>query len=144
MPIELWLEAGIGDIALIETCTELLSGGESWCKMSLIDLSPGRSDWAGWSGDWLRDGWYRLGCELLVLYGLIPLDDAGIVVCGTKKGFDGEVGIEGNGKIIPEVAGIIWERGWSSGGILLPSIPKMVNSAKLRRREPAAAIVFQL
>ncbi len=91
--------------------TELLEVVGSWCKMSLVDLLPGRSDWIGRSGDWFHDGWYRLGCELPVLYGLVPLDDTRIIVCGTEKGSDGEVGIEGNGKVITEVARIIWGRG---------------------------------
>ncbi len=131
-------------MALIETYSEPLGGGKLWCEMLLIDLSPGRSDWVGWSGDWFHDGWYRLGCELLVLYGLIPLGDAGVVTCGTEKGSDREVGIKGNGKIIPEVTRIVQGRGWCSRGILLPSIPKTVNSAKFERQEPAAAIAFQL
>ncbi len=38
----------------------------------------------GQSSDWLGDDWYRLRCELLVLYGLIPLGDAGIVIIGER------------------------------------------------------------
>lgn len=78
-PVELQLEVGVGGIALFEGCMESLGSGGSWCEMSLIDLLPGRSDQIGWSGDWFHDDWYRLGCELPVLYGLIPLNDAGIV-----------------------------------------------------------------
>ncbi len=82
----------------------------------LIDISPVTCHSeikAGGAGNGFLDGWYRLGCELLVSYGLVPKPDIpitcwgrGSVVWGTAAG--GEVGIIRNSKIVPELTGANW------------------------------------
>lgn len=64
----------------------------------------------GWSSNGFHDWLYRLWCELPVLDGLIPLDDAGIL-CGAGgrgsviggAGSSREVGGIWDVKVIPEV-----------------------------------------
>ncbi len=98
------------------------------------------------ASDGLLDGWYRLGCELPVLYGLVPTNDTGIVgvirgrgsvVRGT--GSCREVGAIWDEKVVPKV---VWvEQGcrcfsWN------PGIPKMV--AGIIPRSDGSTVVAQL
>ncbi len=100
----------------------------------------------GGSGDGLFNNWYRLGCELPVLYGLVPIIDIGIgggvggrgsVVRGTSS--HGEVGTVRNGKIVPEVTRIEQGCGCCNG---CPGIPKMVVGDTPRSGGPT--VVAQL
>ncbi len=85
---------------------------------------------AGGSSDGLLNDWYRLRCEIPVLYGLVPVIDTGIVGSVRERGSvvrgsgsHGEVGTIGNEKVVPKVAWV--EQGcrccsWN------PGIPKTV------------------
>ncbi len=78
----------------------------------------------GGTGDRFLDCSYRLGCELSVLYRLIPKLDVpitcwgrGLVVWGAMV--RGEVGTIQNGNIVPELIGANWGCGWWS--IVIPT-----------------------
>ncbi len=78
----------------------------------------------GQASDGFLDCLYRLGCELPVLYGLVPelyvsitCWGRGLVVWGTTVRW--EVGAVWNGKIIPELIGANWGWGWWS--IVVPT-----------------------
>ncbi len=98
----------------------LLNGSTRGQEMLLGDVMPE----VGGAGNGFLDCLYRLGCELPVLYGLVPELDMlitcwgrGLVVWGTAVG--GEVGTIWNGNIVPELTGANWGRGWWS--IVVPS-----------------------
>ncbi len=83
----------------------------------------------GGAGDGFLDSWYRLGCELPVLYGLVPGADIpvacwgqGSVTWGTAVG--GEVGTIWNVDIVPKLVGIDLCWGWWSG---VPVGPRIVT-----------------
>ncbi len=83
---------------------------EPWCEVLLIDLSPCGMDWVRGSSDGLFDGWYRLGCELTVDDGLIPMIVVGIedVIGGRGSVIRGgsswtNVGAVGDNKVVPEI-----------------------------------------
>ncbi len=97
-------------VSLAHPCphvTELVEGG---MEVSLVDLLPGGSTgWARGSGNGFFDDWYRLECELMVLYRLVPVAGAVEVVIGRRGSViggisaSGEVGTVGDNKVIPEV-----------------------------------------
>ncbi len=91
---------------LIDFLDSSKTGG---CEALPINVLPV----VGRTGDGFLDCSYRLGCELSVLYGLVPVMDVpitcwgrGSVVWGTVVG--GEVGAVRNGNIVPGLAGANW------------------------------------
>ncbi len=56
-------------------------GGVTWCSL-LTDILPvavpERIEMGGGAGDGFLDHWYWLGCELPVLYGLVPRRDVSV------------------------------------------------------------------
>ncbi len=106
---------------------DLSNGPAGGREALLIDIMPV----VGGTGDGFLDCSYRLGCELPVLYGLVPELDVSItcwgrssVVWGAMVG--GEVGAIRNGNIVPELVGANWGCEWWSTviptGYIIPSM----------------------
>ncbi len=109
-------------------------------------LSSGLSGEGG-SSDGLLDGWYRLWCELLVPYGLVPIIDTGIVgIVGGRGSVVGrssphrKVGTVWDRKIVPKVTWVKQGCGCCSG---FPGISKTVAGDIPGRDRPAAVVQLE-
>ncbi len=112
---------------LIDFLNRSETGGSEALLIYVLPVT-GSAGMGGASNGFL-DNWYRLGCELLVSYGLVPelnmsitFWGRGSVIRGTAV--RGEVGAIWDGNIVPKLIGIKRGWGWWSG---IPVTPRIVT-----------------